>query len=183
MATAKKTFPGEALLFPAPAVLVSCGTLEGPHNVMTASWAGVVCTEPPVVALGVRRERHSHGIICKQSELVINVPGQSMLAVVDRCGLMSGRDGDKFARLGLTPVKADQVAAPLVDECPLNLECRVTQALRLGSHDLFLCQILCVHLAEGYQLADGVSDAILYAFGKYYGVRGPLEVQGFSTAK
>jgi flavin reductase (DIM6/NTAB) family NADH-FMN oxidoreductase RutF len=179
----KKVFPGEAILFPLPVVLLSAGRHDGVRGLMTASWVSTVCSEPPILALGVRPNRHTHSLIRQRGELAINLPDASLLEKLDAAGQISGNDGDKFTLLGLTPQKAQVIAAPLVAECPVNLECKVRQAHRLGSHDLFLAEVVCVHMSEDYRYGEGVAETVAYAFGKYYGLRGPLAEQGFTKKK
>jgi flavin reductase (DIM6/NTAB) family NADH-FMN oxidoreductase RutF len=147
----KVTKPGSTILYPVPAVLVSCGT-EKP-NIITLAWVGTLCSDPPAVGIGVRAERYSHGLIAKAGEFVVNLPRADQVDVVDYCGHVSGRDVDKWAACGLTPAPASQVRVPLIAECPVALECRVTQRMTLGSHDLFVGQVLAV------QLDDTVLDA------------------------
>jgi flavin reductase (DIM6/NTAB) family NADH-FMN oxidoreductase RutF len=142
----KVTKPGSTVLYPVPAVLVSCGA-EKP-NIITLAWVGTLCSDPPAVGIGVRAERFSHRLIAEVGEFVVNLPRADQLDVVDYCGHVSGRDVDKWAQCGLTPVPASQVRVPLIAECPVALECRVTQQVALGSHDLFVGQVLAVQLDE-----------------------------------
>lgn len=142
----KVTKPGSTILYPVPAVLVSCGT-EKP-NIITLAWVGTLCSDPPAVGIGVRAERYSHGLIAEAGEFVVNLPRADQVDVVDYCGHVSGRDVDKWAECGLTPVPASHVRVPLIAECPVALECRVTQRVTLGSHDLFVGQVLAVQLDE-----------------------------------
>lgn len=142
----KVTKPGSTVLYPVPAVLVSCG-VEKP-NIITLAWVGTVCSDPPAVSIGVRRERFSHALIAETGEFVVNLPRADQVDAVDYCGQVSGRDVDKWAMCGLTPAPASKVRVPLIAECPVALECRVTQKLTLGSHDLFVGEVLAVQLDE-----------------------------------
>jgi flavin reductase (DIM6/NTAB) family NADH-FMN oxidoreductase RutF len=138
--------PGTTALFPAPAVLVTCG-LERP-NIITLAWAGTVCSDPPAVEIGVRPERFSHGLIVEGGEFVVNLPRANQVAALDYCGQVSGRSVDKWAACGLTPTPASKVRVPLIAECPIALECRVTQRVSLGSHDLFIGEVLAVQASQ-----------------------------------
>ena len=134
--------PG-TLLAPAPPALVTSGDGER-SNVFTAAWTGIVCSEPPMTYVSIRRERFSHGIISETREFVINLPCEAIARATDLCGVRSGRDGDKFALAGLTREPSHLVAAPTIAECPVSLECRVREIIPLGSHDMFLADIVSV---------------------------------------
>jgi flavin reductase (DIM6/NTAB) family NADH-FMN oxidoreductase RutF len=133
-------------LYPVPVVLVTCG-VENP-NIVTLAWVGTVCSDPPMVGIAVRQERHSHHLIEETGEFVLNIPGEEILEETDRCGQVSGREVDKFAVTGLTPEAASEVKAPLIAECHVNMECKVRQKLELGAHDLFLGEVVAVHVEE-----------------------------------
>ena len=135
------------LFLPKPVALISSAH-AGRVNVMTAAWVNVVCMEPPQVAVAVRESRLTHEIIQASGEFVVNVPSHDLWRAVDICGMVSGRDQDKFALAGLTRERAAEVAAPMVAECPLSIECRVSASLPLGSHTLFVGMVLAVHLEE-----------------------------------
>ncbi len=134
-------------LYPVPVVMVTCG-VEKP-NVITLAWVGTVCSDPPMVGISVRPGRHSHQLIEETGEFVVNIPGQDLLEIADHCGLVSGRKVDKLTEFGLTQESAAEVQVPLIAECPVNLECRVVQKLELGAHDLFLGEVIAVHVEEG----------------------------------
>ncbi|MBO5763448.1 MAG: flavin reductase family protein, partial [Lentisphaeria bacterium] len=125
----KVIWPPSTQLTPVPAVLVGCGSAEADWNLITVAWTGIVCSKPPMLSVSVRPERHSHGLIRQSGEFTVNIPTAAMAADVDWCGVVSGRDHRKFAERHLTPLAGSKVAAPLVAECPLGLECRVTQVL------------------------------------------------------
>lgn len=144
----KKLIKKGTYLFPTPAAMVSCAGAGTSPNIITLAWVGVVCSEPPIVSISVRPSRHSHRLIKESSEFVVNIPRENQLRELDFCGMASGRDVDKFAKLGLTPLAGSQVAAPLIKECPVNLECRVIDVKSLGTHDLFLGEIVAVHMDE-----------------------------------
>jgi flavin reductase (DIM6/NTAB) family NADH-FMN oxidoreductase RutF len=138
--------PG-TVLYPVPAVLVSCGT-DQRANIITLAWVGTLCSEPPLVGIGVRPSRHSHGLIKEVGEFVVNLPSAQQVQWVDYCGTVSGRDEDKWAACGFTPAPATEVQVPLIAECPVNIECRLERTLSLGSHDLFIGQVVAVHVDE-----------------------------------
>lgn len=178
--------PG-TLLAPAPPALVSCGTMEA-HNVLTAAWTGIVCSEPPMTYVSIRPERYSHHMILERGEFVINLPTQAIVRATDLCGVKSGRDGDKFALAGLTAEPSALVAAPGIGECPVSLECRVREVLHLGSHDMFLSDIVAVDVEPGYVDEKGAlhlekAGLLAYAHGGYYGLGRQLGTFGFSVRK
>ena len=135
------------VLYPAPAVLVSCGAGQQ-ANIITLAWVGTLCSEPPLVGIGVRPSRHSHGLIEEVGEFVVNLPNAEQARWVDYCGIVSGRDEDKWAACGFSPAPAAEVQVPLIAECPVNIECRVQQVLSLGSHDLFIGEVVAVQMDE-----------------------------------
>jgi flavin reductase (DIM6/NTAB) family NADH-FMN oxidoreductase RutF len=145
--------PGSTALNPAPAVLVSCG-LERP-NIITLAWAGTVCSDPPSVSIAVRPERFSHGLIVEAGEFAVNLPSADQVDLVDYCGQVSGREVDKWAACGLTPVLASKIRTPIIDECLLALECRVTHRLPLGVHELFIGEVVAIQADEKVLDAQG----------------------------
>ncbi len=173
-ATKKLAWKASTLLSPVPAVMVSCGGVGAWRpNIITIAWTGTVCSEPPMLSISVRPERYSYEIIRQTQEFVVNVPSVAQAHATDWCGVKSGRDGDKFAGAGLTPAPALQVKPPIIAECPLNLECRVTQMLPLGSHVLCLAEIVAVQVTA--DLLDGQGHLrlerdglIAFAHGQYY---------------
>ena len=180
---AKTIRPGSTALFPVPAVLVTCG-IERP-NIVTLAWAGTVCSNPPMLGIAVRPERHSHGLIAQAGEFVVNLPTTRMVEAVDRCGTVSGRDHDKFALCGLTATPAAKVRVPLIAECPIHLECVVRQTISLGSHDLFLGEVVAVQADEALigprgGIAYSRASLLCYLAGEYYALGERLEAQGFS---
>jgi flavin reductase (DIM6/NTAB) family NADH-FMN oxidoreductase RutF len=180
--------PGN-VLSPAPPVLVSCGGAdEWRPNLLTIAWAGNVCSEPPMLSISVRPERWSHPIIAAMREFVVNVPPSRLARVVDWCGVVSGRDLDKFAQAGLTPAPATRVRPPIVLECPLNIECRVSESLALGSHTLFVAEVVAVQVTEALLDAHGglrIAEAglLAYAHGRYFALGRELGHFGFSVRK
>ena len=178
--------PG-TLLAPAPPALVSCGTMEA-HNVLTAAWTGIVNSEPPMTYVSIRPQRHSHGIIKESGEFVINLPTEAIVKATDLCGVKSGRDVDKFALTGLTAEPSNLVAAPGIAECPISLECKVREVIRLGSHDMFLADIVAVDVDPKYVDEKGAlhmekAGLLAYAHGAYFGLGKQLGTFGFSVRK
>ena len=177
------------MLSPVPVVLVSCGgTKEWKPNLITIAWAGTVCTNPPMLSISVRPERYSYDIIMQTGEFVVNIPGGNQAKATDWCGVVSGRDNDKFEKTGLTPAPALKVECPVVLECPVNIECRVTQTLRLGSHVMFLAEVVAVQVSS--ELIDSkdklrLDKAGLLAFvhGEYFSLGQYLGHFGFSVRK
>ena len=178
--------PG-ALLSPVPAVLVSCGTMEKP-NLLTVAWAGTVCTRPPMVSISVRPERFSYPLIRESGEFVLNLPPARLVRAVDLCGVRSGRDGDKFALSGLHPAETAGVGAPGVAECPVRFGCKVRQVIPLGSHDLFLAEIVSIEAEERLfdekgRLCLEKMGLLAYAHGEYFALGEKAGSFGFSVRK
>ena len=178
--------PG-TLLAPAPPALVTSGDGER-SNVFTAAWTGIVCSEPPMTYVSIRRERFSHGIISETREFVINLPCEAIARATDLCGVRSGRDGDKFALAGLTRESSHLVAAPTIAECPVSLECRVREIIPLGSHDMFLADIVSVGVDPRFVDEKGAlhmekCGLLAYAHGAYFGLGTQLGTFGFSVRK
>lgn len=179
--------PGN-MLYPVPAVMVSCGREGEKPNIITVAWAGTVCSDPPMVSISVRRERYSYGIIRETGEFVINLVNRELVRAADYCGVKSGRDEDKFAAMGLTAQPSRYVKAPGIGESPVSLECRVTQRLELGSHDMFLAQVLGVSVDSKYMDAKGkfhLNDAglVSYSHGEYFELGKKLGSFGWSVRK
>lgn len=159
MVTIKKVLRKPApVLFPVPTVLVT-SKLEGSEpNMITIAWTGIMNSEPPVVYIGVNPVRYSHKLIKESGEYVINIPSVDLVKAVDYCGIVSGKNVNKFKETGLTPVPATEVSAPLIAECPVNIECRVRNVLSLGSHDAFIADVLAVHYNEDVLDENGRPD-------------------------
>lgn len=185
---AKETWKAGNMLYPLPAVMVSVTDGEGMDNIITVAWAGTVCTNPPMVSISVRPERYSYQMLRKTEEFVINLTTEKLAFATDYCGVKSGRDVDKFAKMKLTREKADFVKAPLIGESPVNIECRVERVEELGSHHMFLAKVLAVHVDNGYldeknRFALEKTDPIVYVHGQYYGVGQLLGSFGYSVKK
>lgn len=184
----KMTWKSGTMLYPAPAVMVSCGEYEGEKNIITISWAGNVCSGPAMVSISVRPSRHSHALIKKTGEFVINLTTPELAYAADFCGVRSGRNTDKWNTLGLTPVPGKKVRAPLIAESPLSIECRVKKILPLGTHDMFLAEALLIRADRRFIDKKGAFDMkaaglLCYAHGKYYGLGKTLGHFGFSVRK
>ena len=179
------------MLCPTPVVLVSCGEKDHPENrnLVTVAWAGTVNSEPPMVSVSIRKSRHSHDLICETQEFVINLVDRKLAPIADWCGVRSGKKYNKFVETGLTPVRATQVKAPMIEESPVNLECKVTQVIPLGSHDLFLAEIVAVHVNGKlfHPKTDAINlqkaDLVVYSHGHYYALGDQLGKFGFSVEK
>jgi flavin reductase (DIM6/NTAB) family NADH-FMN oxidoreductase RutF len=154
----KKTLSPRPWFFPRPVLLVTTRDVGGRDNIITVSWAGVACSSPPMVTVALRQSRHSHATVLATRQFVINIPTSKQRDAVELCGTASGRDTDKFARSGLQKLPASLVDAPLIAECPINLECQVRQVLPLGSHDLFVAEIVKTHAQHAVLRDDGRLD-------------------------
>ena len=185
---AKRQFKPGNMLYPLPAVMVSVADKEGNSNIITVAWAGTVCTNPPMLSISVRPERYSYHMIRETGEFDVNLTTEKLAYATDYCGVKSGRDTDKWKAAGLTREKASQVLAPLIKECPVNLECRVKRVDELGSHHMFLAEVVAVHVDEAYMDEKDtfhLSDAkpLAYSHGRYYGLGKCLGAFGYSVKK
>jgi flavin reductase (DIM6/NTAB) family NADH-FMN oxidoreductase RutF len=179
--------PGN-MLYPLPAVLVTVADSKGRDNIITVAWTGTVCTNPPMVYISVRPERHSYHMIEETGEFAINLTTESLLRAVDYCGVKSGRDVDKFKEMHLTRQRASEISAPLLGESPVNIECRVRECKKLGSHHMFLADVLCVHVSEEYMDKRGKfsleqAKPIAYSHGSYFRLGAALGTFGYSIQK
>ena len=146
----KQQWRAGTMIYPLPAVMVSCGASPEEYNIITVSWTGTVCSDPAMCYVSVRKERHSYDIIKRNMAFVINLTTEELARATDWCGVRSGRDYDKFKEMHLTPVMSDNVKAPLIAEAPVSIECRVKQIIPLGSHDMFLAEVVSVQVDEQY---------------------------------
>lgn len=184
---AKQSWKGSTLLNPAPPVLVSCGTMEKP-NMLTIAWCGTICTQPSMVSISIRPERYSYDLIKESGEFVINLPTEKLVRAIDWCGVKSGRDVNKFEACGLTAVPGFKVGCPMVEESPVNMECRVTQIIPLGSHDMFLAEVVACNvderlLDENGKLCLEKAGLIAYSHGEYLSLGKQLGTFGYSVRK
>ncbi|MDH6534214.1 flavin reductase family protein [Parabacteroides sp. 52] len=165
--------PG-TLIYPLPAVMVSCGSTPADYNIITVAWVGTICTNPPMCYISVRKERHSYDIIKRDMEFVINLTTKDLAYPTDWAGVNSGKDHHKFEELKLTPGKASIVNVPTIEESPLCIECRVKEVMALGSHDMFIADVVNIRADDAYM--DPQTGAfnmeqtglLAYAHGKYY---------------
>ena len=177
------------MVYPAPAVLVSCGSTRKEANLLTVAWTGTVCTNPAMLSISVRPERHSHGIICREMQFTVNLTTAAMARATDWCGVRSGRDYDKWRETGLTPVPGVANTCFYVAESPLAIECRVKDIIHLGSHDLFLAEVLGLLADEQYiDPETGAFDMaraglMAYVHGGYFALGEKLGHFGFSVRK
>lgn len=176
------------MLFPVPVVMVSCAGKDHKPNIITVAWAGTVCSDPPMLSISVRKERHSYGLLMESRAFVVNIPSARQIRHTDYCGVASGRDVDKFAETGLSAVPASKVNAPLIPECPINLECAVRRTLDLGSHTMFIAEIVAVQvtkhlIASSGRLAIERAGLAAFAHGGYYELGRKLGFFGFSVCK
>jgi len=144
----------QTLLVPLPVALLTAQLPGEKPNIITLAWVGICCSVPPMIGVGIRSSRYSHRLVAESRQFVINIPSEKDIRAADFCGNVSGRKYDKFAETGFTPLPADKVAAPLIKECPINMECVVKHILKLGSHDYFIAEIVETHLDEECNDAD-----------------------------
>ncbi|MCI8292999.1 MAG: flavin reductase family protein [Hespellia sp.] len=180
--------PGN-MLYPLPAVLVSVGDQGGKINILTVAWTGTICTNPPMLYISVRPQRYSYEMIRGTGEFVVNLTTEQMVKAVDYCGVRSGRDVDKWKEMHLTPQKAEKLNyAPLIAESPVNIECRVKEIKELGSHDMFLAEVVAVWVSEDYMRENGKfelnqSGLLVYSHGEYLGLGKSFGTFGYSVKK
>lgn len=186
--TKKMNWKPGTMVYPLPALLVSCGNAPENYNLLTVAWVGTICTNPAMCYISVRPERHSYELIKQNMEFVINLTTEEMAHATDWCGVRSGRDYRKFDETGLTPTPATCVKAPIVEESPLSIECRVKEIVHLGSHDMFIAEVLNVQADERYLDCEGKwhleqSNPLVYLHGGYYGLGDFIGRFGFSVKK
>jgi flavin reductase (DIM6/NTAB) family NADH-FMN oxidoreductase RutF len=185
---AKQVWKPSTMLNPVPVVMVSCADINGKPNIITLAWVGTINSDPPMVSISVRKQRYSYELIKQKGEFVINLPPRSLTFATDFCGVKSGKDIDKFEAMKLTSEQASKVDVPLIKECPVNLECRVKQIIELGSHDLFLAEVVATDVDEKLLDSNGKlnlhkADLICYSHGEYYPVGASLGYFGYSVTK
>jgi flavin reductase (DIM6/NTAB) family NADH-FMN oxidoreductase RutF len=180
--------PG-TMIYPVPAVMVSCGSVPEEYNILTVSWTGTICTDPAMCYISIRPSRHSYGIIKKNGEYVINLTTRSLAYATDWCGVKSGSEHNKFKETGLTPVPASKIKAPLIRESPVNIECVVKEIRELGTHHMFISEVVAVNAEKElfdektglFRLYD--SFPICYSHGRYYETGKYIGKFGFSVEK
>ena len=178
----KKLFKGSSMLNPVPVVLITCKNAEGKVNVFTVGWIGTACTKPPLITVSIRPSRLSYEYIKQNGEFVINLPTKAQVRAVDYCGVKSGRTNDKITEMGFLLEDSTEVSVPMIQQCPVAMECRVKSITPLGTHDLFLAEVLAVHVENN--LIDGKgkihlqkADLISYSHGEYF----PIETKAIGT--
>jgi len=180
--------PG-TMIYPLPAVMVSCGNEQTGYNIITIAWTGTINTNPPMCYISIQPKRYSYNLIKEQGDFVINLTTRNLVRETDWCGVQSGRDFDKFKETGLTAITASMVKSPLIKESPVNIECKVTEIKELGSHHMFLAEVLTVNadpefLDPDTKAFDMQKAALLaYSHGKYCGLTNPLGKFGYSIQK
>ena len=180
--------PGN-MIYPLPAVLVSCGSELSEYNVLTVAWVGTLCTNPPMCYISVRPERYSYPIIQKNMEFVINLTTKDMAYATDWCGVRSGKDYNKFEDMKLTPGKAKVVKAPIIEESPVSIECRVKEIIPLGSHHMFIAEVVNVQADDCYldkdsgKLELANADPLVYLHGGYFELGEKIGKFGWSVEK
>lgn len=185
----KQNWKPGTMIYPLPAVLVSCGSTPEEYNVLTAAWVGTICSDPAMCYVSLRPERHSHAIIKRNMEFTLNLTTEDLARATDWCGVRSGRDYNKFKEMGLTPVKGVKVASPYIDEAPVSVECRVKEIVSLGSHDMFVADVLNVVVDDRYiDPATGALNLesarmLAYCHGQYYGLGEHIGRFGWSVRK
>ncbi len=183
----KTVINGGALLAPVPPVMVSCGTAEKP-NIITVAWCGTLATQPATTYISVRPKRHSYGLIKESGEFVINLTTEALVRHADWCGVYTGAKVDKFTRCGLTPEPASKVSCPMIAESPLSIECRVKEIVPLGSHDMFIAEIVAIDIDDGLIDENGKfcldrAGLVAFAHGEYFALGKKLGSFGYSVKK
>lgn len=184
----KRQFKPGNMLYPVPAVMVSVAEKEGKSNIITVAWAGTVCTNPPMLTISVRPERYSYHMIKETGEFVVNLTTEDLAFATDYCGVKSGRDTDKWRDMKLTREPASKVSVPLIKESPVNLECKVVRVDELGSHHMFLAEVVAVNVDEKYMDERDTfhlskAKPLAYSHGRYYGLGELLGTFGYSVKK
>ncbi len=180
--------PG-TMIYPLPVVMVSCGTKREDYNIITVAWTGTICTDPAMCYISLRPERHSYDIIKRNREYVINLTTRDLAFATDWCGVKSGRDQDKFSAMGLTPIAATKVKSPMIKESPINIECVVKEIKELGSHHMFISEVVALNADDKYiDLKTGAfmfnyARPICYSHGKYYETGKMIDRFGFSVRR
>lgn len=184
----KISFKPGNMLYPVPVVMVSCARKGEKPNIITVAWAGTVCSSPAMLSIAVRKERYSHAIISETKEFVVNLVTKKLTFATDYCGVKSGRDVDKFKEMHLTPQESQNVSAPGIAESPVNIECRVVDVKPLGSHDLFIAEVVGVTVDDSYMDSKNVfhlnyAGLVAYSHGEYYELGKKIGRFGYSVQK
>ncbi|MBR1785366.1 MAG: flavin reductase family protein [Bacteroidales bacterium] len=185
----KTAFKPGTLIYPLPAVMVTCGASKEEWNIITVAWTGTVCSDPPMCYVSIRPERHSHALIERTGEFAINLTTRSLARATDWCGVRSGRDYNKFREMGLHPEPAQLVKAPLIRESPLSIECKVCEVKNLGSHDMFIANVVAIDAEDSLidhttgQFHLNHAEPLAYSHGRYFTLGERLGGFGFSVKK
>lgn len=179
--------PGN-MIYPLPVVMVSCKDREHPANIITVAWTGTICTNPSMAYISVKPERYSYNLIKNSKEFVINLTTKELVRAVDFCGVRSGRDMDKFKEMKLTKEIGKKVNAPLIKESPVNIECKLKEVIALGSHDMFIAEVVGVHVDQKFMNTNNKfeldkAEPIVYSHGEYFSLGKPLGSFGYSVRK
>ena len=186
---AKQTWKPGNMLYPVPAVMVSCQREGGKPNIITVAWAGTICSDPAMLSISVRKNRYSYDIIKETKEFVVNLTTEELAKATDWCGVRSGRDVDKWKEMGLTRGKSETLQySPCIKESPVNIECKVDQILELGSHHMFTAKVQAVQVDDRYMQENGKFDLassrlLTYSHGEYYSLGKKLGTFGYSVKK
>lgn len=183
----KVTMKGSALLSPVPCVMVTSGSVEVP-NVMTVGWTGIINTQPPKTYISLRKSRYTHELVSKSREFVINLTTESLVRAADICGVRSGKDVDKFSLCGLTAERASEVSAPMLAQSPVSVECRVSNIIELGTHDMFIADIVAVNvdgelISKSGRIEFEKAGLVAYSHGEYFALGKKLGSFGYSVRK
>lgn len=185
----KNLFKGSVVLNPVPVVLITSRNSEGKENVFTVAWTGTICTKPPMLSISIRPERLSYEYIKETMEFTVNLPTRKLTRETDYCGVRSGRTNNKIEEMKFTMMEGKEVKSPYIDECPVNIECRVKDIIPLGTHDLFLAEVLCSHidsklLDENEKIHFEWANLISYSHGEYFPIsKEPIGSFGYSVTK
>ena len=185
----KRYLKGSVILNPVPVVLITCRNLEGKENIFTVAWIGTVCSKPPMLSISIRPERLSYDYIKETMEFTVNIPNRKLTKITDFCGVRSGRQINKIEEMNLTMVKGSEIETSFIEECPISIECKVKEIIKLGSHDMFIAEVLCSHINEDlFDEKDKIdltkADLIAYSHGEYFSVdKNPLGKFGYSVMK
>lgn len=184
----RESFKPGNMLYPVPAVMVSVADLKGNTNIITVAWTGTVCSDPAMLYISVRPERHSYHMIKETGEFVVNLTTKELARATDYCGVRSGKDVDKWNEMNLTPGKAQKVSAPIIEESPVNIECKVVEVKELGSHHMFLAEVVAVNVDDSYMNENGKfqlnqTGLIAYSHGEYLETGKTLGTFGYSVKK
>ena len=186
---AKQTWKPGNMVYPLPAVMVSVGTKDGRDNIITIAWTGTICTNPAMLYISVRPERYSYEMIQESGEFVVNLTTEALAQATDYCGVRSGKDVDKWKETGLTKGKANELKyTPIIEECPVNIECKVREIQKLGSHDMFIADVVSVQVSDEYLDETGKfclneSGLLAYSHGSYLSLGNQIGTFGYSVKK